>query len=1825
MPDEIVTIVITGNSTEAVAAAEKTAAAVGGIGTAAKRSAAESVAASTRFKSVGAQMSSVGKSMTRHVTLPILGIGAAAAKLSLDFGKSMLQIQTHTDTTRRNLDLYKQSILDMASSGKYTQGPKELADAMYHIASDGFKGAKAVDLLKSSADLAMVGQSNLAETTYALVSAQKTAIRGTGDLHKTIGTLNGIVGAGDMKMQDLVGSLSTGVLPAAKSVGLSLKDVGAALDVMTSRGVPAQQASYRLAMNFQQLVPYTEKAQNAFKSLGLGQDELAKKVKGPHGFLDALQTLQDHLGKFDKYQQGTLVRDIFGGGRSSRGILQLLQNLGDMKHDYERINYLQKEQTKNIEAARAAPVNRLAEAWSQVQADLIKVGDVLVPIIVPGLENMAKAIGGAADAFGHLDPGMQSLIIYGGLAVAAIGPLLKVLGFLAKGYGTILAGAERLDVALGSQVTSTEAATAANAAYSESMIAAAAAQKELLIANASGRVTGSVPIGAPVAGAAGPGRFSKYLNRGAGALAGAAGAQMVGSMVGGKGGNLISKVGTGAAAGSMFGLPGAAVGAGIGAVVADIELLSGAEKKLAPFQLKLANSSKEMAHWFAQQHQASAGLVSAEQNVTGAKAHQKDTTQELKKAERARSDALKHFGPDSKPVMRAEYDLARARNDNAQATRRVENAERLHGNALQMYKAVTRSTMAEERHRIHLLGEQSQHLQELFKKEQFAGASSQRLAAIGKRGLKVIHELKDEQGSYAKTVGDATAKAGAKWAKHMKDLPTAMLAFGKEINPFATKLEQLGNNPGPKKLAAAFADMDKRLQPIMDRTSKQLKIAKEHTADYEKQTELLPRSTTRAWGALGQAMIQNTKKGQGGIEKVTAAQGKMTTAAKRELPQATGSFKDFSTESNEALGQLGGSFNAFLEAFKQKPVDFTVTAGGGEKAQRKAGGGFIDSPDRRDHVHALLGGDEAVVNVHQQPEVQIGLAISKAMGYGRHGSLQELFAGVTTPNHFAAGGFASKVPREVMHGKGELVPAGQKGLDMARHAGLEYVAKHAGGDRSLQALVRNANAIDARHFPYRWGGGHQSSPAPWMVPYDCSGLISALVQHSGWKDIPTMVSGGFEQVGQPGPGKFSILANAEHVYSVIGGKAFGTSDSNPGGGAGWISEYTYRPGFTVRHLPVMGEGDVGEAKAPKSGRKGPGQKQAKGFAAGGFAGVAPRGGNALAPAMLKGLANGGFAGASSASPKSKSKSKGMVVSGKVSWFGGGSTAGGSDTSKPGLALNLNPGTESGWNNPTTQGWMAQSKAGHPVVGSTSISGHHAMLPIIDLGPAASTGRAIDVTEGGLGKLGFSSSDFPTDATGTVTIEGATATAKEEQVPAVFHGVTTGTPSFGSVPKTLHGVKKEIKKREGEMDRYHKAVKAAKDKPKLERALVANITALRTRLKQLRRAASLLRRKAAQRKVTRALAKKLAKITGAERNMEGAQRLYEKLAQNAEQIVALEPQPPTLPSTATEAEQNAAEKSYVAQINAYIANQEKPAYGGLLEQLGNWRDTVLGGESIAGNLETKWEAEVRDLEHEIDGINKLTGSHKAKWWHEHPDAFKKMKEQRARLPMLRFREREVRKTLGEGRTAFYPGRKDPITPPAVPIAGTGTMEDMLVSIQGIHWPDYHSIIDPLPIEPAAGAFGGYIFDTQLAIRDLGLKIDQNSAGIAGSPTDSGGSELKDQLTEAINEQNRIAARKQGIESSLGGVLAGFQEEFGRNLPYVGAFADGGIVPGRIGAPGLAVVHGGEAITPVGGGGDTHIYLAADLARIVEASAPGMAKTSDKMIGRQTRKLSFAPGH
>lgn len=258
------------------------------------------------------------------------------------------------------------------------------------------------------------------------------------------------------------------------------------------------------------------------------------------------------------------------------------------------------------------------------------------------------------------------------------------------------------------------------------------------------------------------------------------------------------------------------------------------------------------------------------------------------------------------------------------------------------------------------------------------------------------------------------------------------------------------------------------------------------------------------------------------------------------------------------LSYIASATNASLRSFGAKPVGLSI-------AKPHARGGIPNPAGsaRDDHVLyspqgqpvAALSGSEGIVNTPQMGVINQALGVAKRMGASAWGSLGELWGSGMT--HYAKGG---KLPR------------------FAKGGGMSHWAR----------LVAAANQVDARHFGYSWGGGHEQ-PAR-LEPFDCSGAVSYAVQHAGYH-VPTTVSGNMGSWGFPrGAGAATIFYNPEHTWMQIGNRAWGTSGSNPGGGAGWFSvpDAGYKGGFSSVHLPDIGHaGDFGGIDIKRPVVKGP--------------------------------------------------------------------------------------------------------------------------------------------------------------------------------------------------------------------------------------------------------------------------------------------------------------------------------------------------------------------------------------------------------------------------------------------------------------------------------------------------------------------------------------------------------------------------------------------------------------------------------------------------------------
>lgn len=447
-------------------------------------------------------------------------------------------------------------------------------------------------------------------------------------------------------------------------------------------------------------------------------------------------------------------------------------------------------------------------------------------------------------------------------------------------------------------------------------------------------------------------------------------------------------------------------------------------------------------------------------------------------------------------------------------------------------------------------------------------------------------------------------------------------------------------------------------------------------------------------------------------------------------------------------------------------------------------------------------------------------------------------------------------------------------------------------------------------------------------------------------------------------------------------------------------------------------------------------------------------------------------------------------------------------------------------------------------------------------------------------------------------------APVEKVPGEFKGAHTKALSFPGVPNSLQGIAAQMHRWRGELEKYEHAAHQAAGRPKLQRAIQANVTRIQKYLRELEHAQVKLRKEVARKHYSHHLGKQLGRVTGEEKNIELAQRAYEVAGQYAEQVVGLEPTEPMLrqlpeqsegeSETAYQAKARSVEEANhgieLAHLHAYetfVEGRERPAYMKVLGAEADWRNTILGAENKAAGLEANWEGQIHSDDVMINLIPKgfqRTKDRVDDWRKKNPKAkalptilgreWQDAKYEMSLLPELRFQDKELRKVLGEARQAFYPGFSKALQPPQPPLPGSGEFEQELQEVQGIHWPAQHEHLGVAALMPPrhAGSFGGAIWDTQTTIEELGLNVQQaqgsvgSVAGVAGAGAGTPGGSADEQARTQLLEE----LLRQSHERELVTELDRQTLSSAHILPYAGGYESGGMVAALVGEQGPEIV-------------------------------------------------------
>ena len=213
------------------------------------------------------KLKSAGRSMTQNLTLPLLAVGAASAKLSMDFETAMTKINTLVGISEEEVAKMREGVLALA--GETARAPQELAEGLYFLTSAGLRAENAMDTLGAVAKATAAGLGDMESLSRTVAAAQNAYGVETLKASDALDVFGGMVQTGIFKAEELSQVLGTN-LGLAANLGISFDEVGAFISTYTKTPGDAASATTGLGavmMSFAKITPLQEKALEKIRPL----------------------------------------------------------------------------------------------------------------------------------------------------------------------------------------------------------------------------------------------------------------------------------------------------------------------------------------------------------------------------------------------------------------------------------------------------------------------------------------------------------------------------------------------------------------------------------------------------------------------------------------------------------------------------------------------------------------------------------------------------------------------------------------------------------------------------------------------------------------------------------------------------------------------------------------------------------------------------------------------------------------------------------------------------------------------------------------------------------------------------------------------------------------------------------------------------------------------------------------------------------------------------------------------------------------------------------------------------------------------------------------------------------------------------------------------------------------------------------------------------------------------------------------------------------------------------------------------------------------------
>lgn len=373
---------------------------------------------SDRVSALGNTMSSIGGTLTTSVTLPLVGLGTAALRVGNDFEAQMSRVQAISGATGEELQSLNDLALQLGADTSFSAS--QAAEGMENLASAGFTVNEIVAAMPGLLDLAASSGADLATATEIAASA----VRGFGLEADQTGHVADVFAEASARTNAQVedmGEAMKYIAPVANAMGQSLEETAAAIGIMSDAGIKGSQAGTSLRGALSRLAKPTEAMLGVMDQLGISFFDAEGNMLSLSGIVSQLET---NMAGLTQEQRNNALVTLFGQ-ESLSGMLALMDRGSDelsaMAESFENVDGAAKEMADVMLDNTAGAFEALG---GSVETLAIKLQQVMAPTVQAVVERITEFI----NKLTSMDEDTLRVIVTVGSLVAAIGPLLLIIG-----------------------------------------------------------------------------------------------------------------------------------------------------------------------------------------------------------------------------------------------------------------------------------------------------------------------------------------------------------------------------------------------------------------------------------------------------------------------------------------------------------------------------------------------------------------------------------------------------------------------------------------------------------------------------------------------------------------------------------------------------------------------------------------------------------------------------------------------------------------------------------------------------------------------------------------------------------------------------------------------------------------------------------------------------------------------------------------------------------------------------------------------------------------------------------------------------------------------------------------------------------------------------------------------------------------------------------------------------------------------------------------------------------------------------------------------------